>query len=125
MEHVILIVEDDVETQMFLEVTLVSLYQVRLAPDAETAWRMLDADAVDLMLIDLSLGPGKNGLELAEQIRADDRYRKLPLIAVTAHAFPTDRERCFAAGFSEYIAKPFAIQELRDMIESQLWSSRV
>jgi CheY-like chemotaxis protein len=59
----------------------------------------------DLVLLDISL-PGMDGLEILKRIRADERLRGLPVVALTAHAMAGDRERFMAAGFNDYIAKP-------------------
>jgi two-component system, cell cycle response regulator DivK len=59
----------------------------------------------DLVLLDLSL-PGMDGLEVLAGLRAEPSLAGLPVMAVTAHAMHGDRERLFAAGFDDYVAKP-------------------
>ena len=53
-----------------------------------------------------------DGYEVIRRIRADARFRDLPLIAVTAKAMAEDRERCFNAGASDYLSKPVEKEEL-------------
>ena len=53
-----------------------------------------------------------DGYEVMRRIRADARFRELPLIAVTAKAMAEDRERCFNAGASDYLSKPVEKEEL-------------
>ncbi len=61
--------------------------------------------APDLILMDMNL-PGVSGVELVAELRADARFRPVPIVALTAHAMRGDRERFLAAGCSGYIAKP-------------------
>jgi PAS domain S-box-containing protein len=64
--------------------------------------------------------PGMDGLEATRRLRADPDFRTLPIIALTALAMPGDRERCLAAGASDYVTKPVSLKELAKMIESYL-----
>ena len=58
-----------------------------------------------------------DGYETMRQIRRIERFRKLPIIAITAKAMKGDREKCIAAGASEYISKPVDTDQLVSMIE--------
>ncbi len=77
---------------------------------------MRDAD-YDLVLMDLEM-PEMDGLETTRQLRAAERPngRRLPIIAMTAHAVKGYREECLAAGMDDYISKPFEIDELNRKI---------
>lgn len=77
--------------------------------------------AFDLILMDI-LMPGTDGLAAAKSIKdlfRDRRHPSLvcpPIIALTAHAFAEDRERCYAAGLDDYLAKPFEADQLHDVL---------
>ncbi|MBE0645778.1 MAG: response regulator [Bacteroidetes bacterium] len=103
----ILVVEDDEQSTRYIQVLLANTYAVRNATWAEAAWRILQENHIDLVLMDISLPGEENGLELTRRIRASEQLHALPVIAVTAHAFPRDRENSLAAGCNEYISKPF------------------
>lgn len=61
--------------------------------------------------------PKMDGLEVARRLRADSRFGATPIIAVTALAMAGDRERCLAAGATEYITKPLGLKRLLEMVQ--------
>ncbi len=77
----------------------------------------LEARSFDLVLMDIQM-PEMDGVEATAQIRAREKVSgaHLPIIAVTAHAMPGDRERCLKAGMDDYLSKPFRSRELLDAI---------
>jgi CheY-like chemotaxis protein len=70
--------------------------------------------------MDISLRGEEDGLSLTRRIRADAAIAKIPVIAVTAHAFTEDKRRSYEAGCDDYLAKPFRTQQLRERIQRQL-----
>lgn len=113
----ILVVEDDEQSTRYLQVLLEQEYAVRSATWAETAWQILQEVHIDLVLMDISLPGEENGLELTRRIRASKELHSLPVIAVTAHAFPRDRENSLEAGCNEYISKPFERTHLLSTVQ--------
>ncbi|MBE0697566.1 MAG: response regulator, partial [Anaerolineaceae bacterium] len=73
----------------------------------------------DLILMDIQM-PGMDGLEAIRRIRADEKIKFIPIIAITALAMAGDRKRCLEAGANEYMSKPLSLKELTDMIDIQL-----
>jgi len=112
----ILIVEDDEQSRRYVEVLLGKEYELHAASWAAPAWEMLNSMNIDLVLMDISLPGEENGLELTRRIRADEDLGQIPVIALTAHAFPRDRENSLNAGCNDYISKPFDRQTLIDTI---------
>jgi CheY-like chemotaxis protein len=91
------------------------LYDIVEYDNGVDALAGMRARAPDLVLLDISL-PGMDGMEVLEQMKRDDRLRLLPVIALTAHAAKSDRERFLAAGFTDYLTKPIIDEAL--LVES-------
>jgi PAS domain S-box-containing protein len=116
----LLVVEDDHETQKFLNLVLSDDYSMHFADCADDAWKLLHQHRIDVVLMDISLRGEEDGLSLTRRIRADAAIAKIPVIAVTAHAFTEDKRRSYEAGCDDYLAKPFRTQQLRERIQRQL-----
>jgi signal transduction histidine kinase/CheY-like chemotaxis protein len=81
----------------------------------EAIERLNEVDDIDLVLMDVMM-PEMDGFEATTLIRKDPRWRKLPIIAVTAKAMKDDQERCLAAGSNDYLAKPIDLDRLFSLI---------
>jgi len=81
----------------------------------EAIARLNEVDDIDLVLMDVMM-PEMDGYEATALIRQDPRWKKLPIIAVTAKAMKDDQERCLAAGSNDYLAKPIDLDRLFSLI---------
>jgi two-component system chemotaxis sensor kinase CheA len=105
----VLVVDDSLTTRTLEKNILEAAgYQVRLATDGVEALQLLnqllDYDGCDLLLSDVDM-PRLNGFELTAQVRANARFKHLPIVLVTSLDTPADRERGIAAGADAYIVK--------------------
>ena len=105
------VVEDNADNRLLLQAILDGLYEVVEYENGVDALAGLAAALPDLVLLDISL-PGMDGNEILARIRADEALRRLPVIALTAHAMAGDREKYLAAGFDDYITKPIVDETL-------------
>ena len=71
----------------------------------------------NIILMDIQM-PGMDGLAAIRRLRADSRFRSVPILALTALTMPGDRERCLEAGATEYMSKPVSLQHLIKLIYS-------
>ena len=81
----------------------------------EAIERLNEVEDIDLVLMDVMM-PQMDGYEATIEIRKDPRWRKLPIIAVTAKAMKDDQERCLQAGTNDYLAKPIDLDRLFSLI---------
>ncbi len=99
------VVEDNADNRLLLQAILDGLYDIVEYENGIDALGGLASNLPDLVLLDISL-PGMDGTEILARIRADEQLKKLPVIALTAHAMSGDREKYLSAGFNDYITKP-------------------
>jgi CheY-like chemotaxis protein len=120
----ILVVEDDKINQEVAKIFLKRIgCEAAFAGSATEALESLKQRKYDLILMDCQL-PGKDGLELTNEIRAEEPSdRRTPIIAMTANAIQGDREACLAAGMDDYIAKPLDPSTLLSTIRSVIGRS--
>ncbi|MBB5606277.1 MULTISPECIES: response regulator [unclassified Janthinobacterium] len=88
----------------------------------EAISKLNSVDDIDLVLMDVMM-PGMDGLEATRQIRADGRFNKLPIIAITAKAMKNDQEECLQAGASDYLAKPIDLDRLYSLL--RVWMPKM
>ncbi|MBK5541190.1 response regulator [Pseudomonas sp. TH05] len=81
----------------------------------EAIAKLNEVEDIDLVLMDVMM-PEMDGYEATIEIRKDPRWRKLPIIAVTAKAMKDDQERCLQAGSNDYLAKPIDLDRLFSLI---------
>jgi len=116
----ILIVEDNEDNRDALSRRLKRRgYDVLMAVDGRAGVEAAQAEAPDLILMDMNM-PELDGWEATRQIRALPDRGATPIIALTAHAMSGDRERALAAGCTDFHTKPVEFDKLLEQIESLL-----
>jgi PAS domain S-box-containing protein len=115
----ILLVEDNPANQKLANYILQDRgHVVEIAGDGQEAVYLTEQNHYDVILMDVQM-PGMNGLEATATIRRrEDGGKRVPIIAMTAHAMRGDRDRCLAAGMDGYLSKPINAQEMIGLIES-------
>ncbi|XLY87506.1 7TM diverse intracellular signaling domain-containing protein [Ectopseudomonas mendocina] len=112
----VLIVEDNAINQLVTRGMLLKLgYRVRTADNGAEALELLRGETVDAVLLDCQM-PVMDGFATCRAIRALPGCADVPVLAITAHSHSGDRERCLAAGMSDYLAKPVKFEELRVLL---------
>jgi CheY-like chemotaxis protein len=112
-----ILIVDDNAVNLKLASALLELegYEVAQAADAEQAQEMLAGVLPDLILMDIAL-PGMDGLALTRKLKADERLKHIPVVALTAFAMKGDEEKARAAGCEGYITKPIDTRALAEQI---------
>jgi CheY-like chemotaxis protein len=97
--------------------------KVVAATDGKEALKLLNENPeIDVVLMDMMM-PELDGYETTTAIRQDIKYRNLPILAVTAKAMMGDREKCIAAGASDYISKPVDMDQLISLLRVWLYEN--
>ncbi len=112
----ILFVEDDAVALQYIKIILKSICDVDTAIDANNAVQFIEKNIYDILMLDINLGRGMDGVELMQKIRQRLEYKTTPIVAVTAYASESDKKEFLAKGFSHYISKPFTSIELKKLL---------
>ncbi|WP_345952554.1 response regulator [Mucilaginibacter sp. PAMB04168] len=116
----VLVVDDDMRNIFALSSALQQYdLVVEIANDGDEALEKLErVEGIDIVLMDIMM-PKMDGYEATRHIRKQNKWNKLPVIALTAKAMKEDREKCLAAGANDYITKPIDMDRLISLM--QLW----
>jgi len=113
----VLLVEDDPINIQTISAFIGNLVQLTAINNAEDAIEAAKNNYFDLILMDIGLNGNKSGLDVVRDIRLMPQYHSTPIVAVTAFALDSDRDRMLTSGCTHYLAKPFPRQQLIDLIE--------
>lgn len=116
----VLIVDDNRASRHLLRAILKTVRcDIIEATHGQQALDLMAQEPPDLVLLDVDM-PGLDGLAVVRKIREDTSFADLPVVAVTASAMGGDREKCMAAGFTEYLTKPIQPAILRQKVQQLL-----
>jgi CheY-like chemotaxis protein len=116
----ILVAENEATNRHLMEQILrIAGYETLTATNGREALEMLATGHADLVLVDISM-PVLDGYQTLALLREQSAHATLPVVAVTAHATPEDRQRALRSGFTEYLTKPFRPRDLLRLVERLL-----
>jgi two-component system, cell cycle response regulator DivK len=116
MAQTILVVDDNEANLRLINAVLKTRgYHLREAMSGEAALEAMASERPALVLMDVQM-PGLSGIDVARAIRAMPTMADVPLVAITAMAMKGDREAVLAAGFNDYVAKPYKMGELLALV---------
>ena len=113
----VLYVEDDLFTRLIMDKYLSKLYHLDLAENSEVALKRIHTTIYDVILMDINLGKGINGLELTQVIRNIQPYKRVPIIAVSAFAHANNKKEILARGITDCISKPFKLKDILSLLD--------
>jgi CheY-like chemotaxis protein len=117
----ILIVEDDFENQKFLRILLKKYYDVEICDNAIDCFDLLMQKKIEIILMDISLKGETDGFQITRELRTDPRYKHIPIVGLSAHAFQRDKDNAYAAGIDIFLTKPveasYLIKSLTEALE--------
>jgi CheY-like chemotaxis protein len=116
----ILVVDDDLANLALAQALLQAEgFEVRVAIDAESAFKVLKTCTPSLILMDIQL-PEVDGWELTKRLKSDPATSDIPVIAITAYGKEGDDQKAQRAGFAEFLAKPISTRALPDIVRRHL-----
>ena len=119
MARILLVEDNEMNRDMLSRRLIRNGYEVFLAMDGQQGVDMALSERPDLILMDMSL-PVIDGWEATRRIKANDATRRIPVIALTAHAMAGDREKAMEVGCDDYDTKPVEISRLLGKIAALL-----
>lgn len=115
----ILLVEDSTDSQVLIEKAISHLSSLKIAGDLQSARQALENNKFDLILLDMFL-PDGNGMDFYKEIQGISKYKKIPVVFLTAKDEVDAKVQAFHMGAEDYITKPFNSKELAARIEMRL-----
>ena len=112
MKPRILIVEDELESQKYFELVLKKKFDVDFCDTKKTMYSFLSKQDYDVIVMDISLKDGVNGVDLIKELKRNTSEINMPIICLSAHAFSEDRSKAEEAGANIYLTKPVKSQIL-------------
>ena len=110
----ILIAEDNDSNFVLMSYILKKLYQFERAKNGQEAVEMVDKNQYDIVLMDIKM-PVMNGLEATKAIK--EKHPDLPILALTANAFDSDRQLAMEVGCNDFLSKPVSSEECIETIK--------
>lgn len=109
----LLIVEDDESTINIYKFALKKLFEITAARTSEEFHTVLKNEQYNMFIMDLSLrGSVQDGIELVQELRTIETYKKTPIYVITGHALNSEEQRSIDAGATEFMRKPIDLQKL-------------
>ena len=124
MAFILLVEDNELNRDMLIRRLQRRGYHVEGAVNGKEGLQKAETSMPDLILLDLSL-PEMDGWEVLRHLKEHKQLKEIPVIALTAHALVSDRDRAFAAGFDEYDIKPIELPRLLQKMETLLKGEKV
>lgn len=120
----LLLVEDDPENQKVIRAILRRTYDVDICDSDKTFYEKIETKRYDIILMDISLRGDKDGLQLTSELRSNPKYSRIPIVALTAHAFQKDKDNAYKSGVDLFLTKPvqskYLLQSLCETLEKSI-----
>jgi len=118
-KKILIVEDDDLNMRLFCDLLADRDYEILTSRTAQEAWNVASTQHPSLILMDIQL-PGGSGLDIAKWIKADDKLKDIPIVAITAFAMKGDKEKILQGGCEEYISKPIEIRSFLSKVDQFL-----
>ncbi|MDP2304210.1 MAG: response regulator [Ignavibacteria bacterium] len=113
-----LIVEDDNLSVSVMQRLFQNDFEIFSATSAKEFYEYFDNTVFDIVIMDISLRGGKNGLEIIEEINANPKYPRTPIICFTAHSHIEIKQKAIQVGVDHFLTKPVSNAVLMEAVQS-------
>lgn len=120
----VLLVEDNIINANVVKIYLKDICRITHCKDGVNAIDRANCNEFELILMDINLGKGIDGITTSKEIRKIERYKETPIVAVTGYSFESDKERFLSEGLTHYLSKPFSKEEITNLVRDILDSQR-
>jgi two-component system, sensor histidine kinase and response regulator len=103
---IILIVEDELESQKYFELILKKKFEVDICDTKKTMYNLLSKKDYDAIVMDITLKDDTNGVDLIRELKRNKSGNNIPIICLSAHAYGEERLKAEVAGADSYLTKP-------------------
>ena len=122
----ILIIEDEVENQKYLQLILRNEFETEVCDSAKSFLEKIRTNKFDAVLMDISLKGGESGIDLLKQLKTSSSNKNIPAVCLSAHLYGEELVNTKLAGIDAYLMKPvnskILIKTLKDLIEEKILS---
>ena len=121
MTKKVYVIEDNEKNMKLFMAILKLIPDIEIFPETrgDTGLELIKSGNPDLVILDIQL-PEISGIDICTELRKIDKFKKIPIIAVTSFAMKGDKERILQAGFSDYVAKPIKVAEFRELVKKMI-----
>jgi len=119
----ILLVEDELASQKYFELVLKNKFEIDLCESKKTMYTFLSKKDFEVIVMDISLRDGSNGLDLIRELKHNTSNKNIPIICLSAHANSEDRLKAEKAGADIYLTKPIKGQTLINALNELIVTS--
>ncbi len=119
----LLVVDNDESSRDIIKLFLKDLCEMEFADSGEKAFRLVNDNKFDIILMDINLGKGMSGVETTKEIKKIESYKHVPIVAITGFAMRGDKEEFIQAGCTHYLSKPFSRTKLIKLL-SEITSNK-
>ncbi|MCU0413559.1 MAG: PAS domain S-box protein [Ignavibacteriaceae bacterium] len=112
----ILVVDNDESSRDIIKLFVKDMCDADFVENGEKAFRMVNENKYDIILMDINLGQGMSGVETTKEIKKMESYKNIPIVAITGFAMRGDREEFIQAGCTHYLSKPFSRAKIKKLI---------
>lgn len=118
----ILIVDDDFDTQFFLKILLGRFYDIDFCSTDDECFNSIQHQSYNLIIMDIAIKGSKDGIQITNELKNSDPFRKIPIVCLSAHVLEKDKLKAYEAGADIFLEKPVRndvlLQTVKNLIVS-------